>query len=164
MQFVFSTSQAKRYRFPTHVNDLVVDRADSRTSEVFIVVLEPGEAPPLHKHDDTEQVFYILEGEGILRTGTRLYASGNGVKRQTQFRAKRKPLREHAVRTADVIRIPPSVLHSIQCTGEKPLRYLAVDCFVGGRPEAEPTWDSHVKVLCRERGWDYHRVVNPNPG
>ena len=141
MQFVFPTTRVKHYRFPTHVNDLVMDRADSRTSEVFIVILKPGEAPPLHKHDDTEQIFYILEGKGILRAG---------VERQ-----------EHIVRPADVVRIPPAVLHSIQCTGKKPLRYIAVDCFVGGRPEAEPTWDSHVKALCRQQGWKYEQITKP---
>jgi len=139
MQFVFPTSQTKRYRFPTHVNDLVVDRAEAKTSEVFVVVLEPGEAPPLHKHDDTEQVFYILAGKGLLQTGA-------GRKR-------------HPVRPGDVVRIPPTVLHSIQCRGKKPLRYLAVDCFVGRRPKAEPTWDAHVKVLCRQQGWNYNDVV-----
>ena len=141
MQFVFPTAKVKHYRFPTHVNDLVVDRADSRTSEVFIVVLEPGEAPPLHRHEDTEQVFYILAGEGVLRTGP---------ERQ-----------EHPVRPADVVRIPPAMLHSIQCTGEKPLRYLVVDCFVAGRPENEPTWDAHVRVLCRQQGWDYEQITKP---
>src|SRR5277367_2468851 len=135
MQFVFPTSQTKHYRFPTHVNDLVMDRADSQTSEVFVVVLEPGEAPPLHKHDDTEQVFYILEGKGVLRTG-----AGQ---------------REYAVRPTDVVRIPPMTLHSICCAGEKPLRYLAIDCFVAGRPKDEPTWDSHVRVMCRQNGWNY---------
>jgi mannose-6-phosphate isomerase-like protein (cupin superfamily) len=141
MQFVFPASRVKHYRFPTHVNDLVVDRADSETSEVFVVVLEPGEAPPLHKHDDTEQVFYILEGEGVLRIGSEK--------------------QEHAVRPADVIRIPPTVLHSIQCTSKQPLRYLAVDCFVGGRPQAEPTWDAHVQVMCRQNGWNYEQIVKP---
>jgi mannose-6-phosphate isomerase-like protein (cupin superfamily) len=140
MQFVFSTTQTKRYRFPTHTNDLVMDRADAQTSEVFVVVLEPGEAPPLHKHDDTEQVFYILEGEGILRIG-----------------AEQK---EFAVRPTDVVRIPPATLHTIQCDGEKPLRYLAIDCFVAGRPKDEPTWDSHARVMCRERGWDYKNVIS----
>jgi mannose-6-phosphate isomerase-like protein (cupin superfamily) len=141
MQFVFPTSRVKHYRFPTHVNDLVVDRADSETSEVFVVVLEPGEAPPLHKHDDTEQVFYILEGEGILRIGSEK--------------------QEYAVRPTDVIRIPPTVLHSIQCIGKQPLRYVAVDCFVGGRPQAEPTWDAHVRVMCRQNGWNYEQIVKP---
>jgi mannose-6-phosphate isomerase-like protein (cupin superfamily) len=139
MQYVFPTSRVKRYRFPTHINDLVVDRAESQISEVFLVVLNPGEAPPLHQHHDTEQVFYILEGEGTLRIGA----------------GKEK----HPVRPRDVIRIPPATLHSIQCTGTKPLRYLAVDCFVGGRPEDEPTWDSHVKVLCRQQGWNFDQVI-----
>ena len=139
MKFVFPTSETRRYRFPTHINDLVVDRAESQTSEVFVVVLEPGEAPPLHKHDDTEQVFYLLEGEGVLRIGA------------TQ--------EKHAVRPGDVVRIPPTVFHSIQCTGKKPLRYLAIDCFVNGRPVAEPTWESHVKVLCRQQGWNYEQVT-----
>lgn len=139
MQFVFSTSQTRHYRFPTHVNDLVVDRADSQTSEVFVVVLDPGEAPPLHKHDDTEQVFYILEGEGTLRIGSEK--------------------KEFPVRPTDVVRIPPTVMHSIQCIGKKPLRYLAIDCFVAGRPEEEPTWDSHVRVMCLRERWDYEKIV-----
>jgi mannose-6-phosphate isomerase-like protein (cupin superfamily) len=139
MQFVFPTSQVKHYRFPTHTNDLVVDRADAQTSEVFVVVLEPGEAPPLHKHDDTEQVFYILEGEGLLRIG-----------------AEKK---EFAVRPTDIVRIPPTVLHSIQCSGKQPLRYLAIDCFVNGRPAVEPTWDSHVRVMCHQNGWNYEQIT-----
>jgi mannose-6-phosphate isomerase-like protein (cupin superfamily) len=141
MQFVFPTSKTKRYRFPTHTNDLVMDHADSQTSEVFVVVLEPGKAPPLHKHDDTEQVFYILEGEGVLRIGSEQ--------------------KEFAVRPTDVVRIPPTVLHSIRCAGQKPLRYLAIDCFTAGRPADEPTWDSHARVMCQQWGWDYEKVVRP---
>jgi mannose-6-phosphate isomerase-like protein (cupin superfamily) len=135
MKFVFPTSRVKRYQFPTHINDLVVDRADSKTSEVFVVVIEPGKAPPLHKHDDTEQVFYVLEGRGTLSIG-----------------AQRK---KFPVRPGDVVRIPPHTLHSIQCQGKKPLRYVAIDCFLGGRPKHEPTWDSHARVICKQNGWDY---------
>ena len=143
MQFVYPISQVKRYRFPTHINDLVMDRSEAQTSEAFVVVIEPGKAPPLHQHADTEQIFYILEGEGFLKTA-----------------ASEK---EEAVRPGDLIRIPPKTLHSIRCFGKQPLRYLAIDCFVGGRPVAEPTWDSHVQVLCREQGWNYRQVVRPEP-
>lgn len=144
MKYVFSTTKVKHYRFPTHVNDLVVDRADSVTSEVFIVVLEPGEAPPLHQHDDTEQVFYILDGTGVLSIG-----------------ARRK---KYPVKPGDVVRIPPHTLHSIQCQDKKPLRYVAIDCFVGGRPAAEPTWESHVKVICEREGWDYKKFAKGKAG
>jgi mannose-6-phosphate isomerase-like protein (cupin superfamily) len=137
-RYVFDTKQTRRYRFPTHTNELVVDRADSTASEVFVVVLEPGEAPPMHKHDDTEQVFYITEGEGRLEIGPRKESFG--------------------VKPGDVVRVPPSTLHRIHCTSATPLRYIAVDCFPGGRPTHEPTWDSHVRVICKEHGWEYEKV------
>lgn len=139
MQYVFPISKTKHYRFPTHVNDLVIDRSESATSEVFVVVLEPGEAPPPHKHDDTEQVFYVMDGEGILTVDE----TGE----------------EYEVHKADVVRIPPSTLHSIRCTGGKTLKYLSIDCFVEGRPKAELTWDSHVKVMCSQNGWNYESVA-----
>ncbi|MFC1541235.1 cupin domain-containing protein [Candidatus Latescibacterota bacterium] len=139
MQYVFDTSQTKHYRFPTHSNDLIIDRKNAETSEVFIVVLESGEAPPLHSHDDTEQIFYMLEGNGLLTAG-----DNND---------------EYEVRVGDVIRIPPSTVHSIKAEGGSRIKYLAVDCFVGGRPEDEPTWDDHVKVICRREGWNYNSVT-----
>jgi mannose-6-phosphate isomerase-like protein (cupin superfamily) len=141
-RFVFSTKDTVHYRFPTHVNDLVMDRSQAATSEVFIVVLEPGEAPPLHVHDDTEQVFYVLEGAGLLQIGE-------------------SPER-YAVKPGDVVRIPPSTYHRIFCDGAAPLRYLSVDCFVGGRPHDEPTWDSHVKGICKLNGWDFSAAKREN--
>jgi len=139
MQFVFDTKETKRYRFPTHINDLVMDRAEATTSEAFIVVLNPGEAPPPHKHDDTEQIFYVLEGKGTLTIG--------GQEEQ------------HPVQVGDLVRVPPSTLHHIEAEGDEPLRYLAVDCFVEGRPAEEPTWNDHVRVICRNEGWDYNEIV-----
>lgn len=137
-KYVFSTQNPIRYRFPTHVNDLVMDRAEAATSEVFVVVLEPGEAPPLHAHHDTEQIFYVLDGNGLLQIG--------------------ESAERHAVKPGDVVRIPPSTYHRIFCAGAKPLRYLSVDCFVGGKPNEEPTWESHVRAICKLNGWDFEKV------
>lgn len=139
MKYVFGTMDVKRYQFPTHTNDLVMDRSEAVNSEVFVVILKPGEAPPLHKHDDTEQIFYILEGEG------NLIIEAEDV--------------SYSVKPGDVVRIPASTYHSIQACGEGDLRYLAVDCFVGPQPPNEQTWDDHVKVLCREQGWDYELII-----
>lgn len=138
MNYVFGTEKTVRYRFPTHINDLVMDRSEATSSEVFIVVLDPGEAPPLHQHDDTEQIFYVLSGHGRLEIGAEAQA--------------------FQVAPGDVVRIPPATLHRIYCVGESPLRYLAIDCFPGGRPQAEPTWDDHVKTICQQQGWDYEQV------
>lgn len=138
MKYVFDTQDTTHYRFPTHVNDLVIDRAEATAAEVFVVVLEPGEAPPLHVHHDTEQIFYVLEGKGLLQIGDS---------------AERL-----AVKPGNVVRIPPSTYHRIFCDGDKPLRYLSVDCFPGGRPTDEPTWDSHVMTNCKMFGWDFNQV------
>lgn len=138
MEYVFDTNKTKHYRFPTHTNDLVIDRADAATSEVFVVILEPGEAPPPHQHNDTEQIFYILEGQGTLTLG---------IENQ-----------QYPVCVGNVVRIPPSTLHSIEAEGDKALRYLAVDCFTEGRPKDEPTWDAHVRVMCKNEGWDYSQI------
>mgnify|MGYP001068817994 CR=1 FL=1 len=138
MRYVYETTGLKRYRFPTHVNDLVVDRSECAASEVFVVVLQPGEAPPLHKHDDTEQVYYVLNGEGVLSVGE------NGEK--------------HPVMAGQVVVVPPATPHSIQATGG-PLSYLAVDSFVSPEAKEEATWDEHVRAVCKQQGWDYGSVV-----
>jgi len=138
MRYIFNTQDTVHYRFPTHVNDLVMDRADAETSEVFVVVMEPGESPPLHVHHDTEQIFHVMQGAGTLYIGE-----------------EQKPF---AVKPGDVVRIPPHTLHRIQCEGKQALHYLSIDCFVGGRPKAEPTWDSHVRVVCQQNGWEFEKV------
>jgi len=139
MKYVFGTDDCPRYRFPTHANDLVLDRSDATNSEVFITVLEPGQAPPFHKHDDMEQIFYILQGEGTLTVGAEK--------------------REFHIVSGQLVRIPPSTLHSIEATGNITLRYIAGDCFGASRAGSERTWDEHVQIVCQERGWDYANVV-----
>jgi oxalate decarboxylase/phosphoglucose isomerase-like protein (cupin superfamily) len=99
IQFVFETSQLQRYQFPTHINDLVLDRSEAQ----------------------------------------------NG---------------KFAVKPGDVVRIPPSTRHSIEADSGTPLHYLAVDCFIAGRPQDEPTWDAHVHVVCKQQGWDCETVQN----
>lgn len=139
MKYVFNTAETIRYRFPTHTNELIMDRSDAETSEAFIVVLEPGEAPPHHIHNDAEQIFYILEGHGTLFIGAGA--------------AKSFP-----VQPSDFVHIPSATLHRIRCDGARPLRYLSVDCFLGGRPVEEPTWESHVLSICEDNGWDFNKV------
>ena len=139
MRYVFPTTNTVHYRFPTHTNDLVMDRSEATTSEAFLVVLEPGEGPPLHVHHDTEQVFYVLRGSGELQVGE-------------------SPGQRFRVAPGDLVRIPPATLHRIECDGAEPLVYLSVDCFLAGRPMDEPTWESHVRVMCKQNGWDFDAV------
>lgn len=138
MRYVFDTAETTLYRFPTHANALVMDRAEAAASEVFISIMEPGEAPPMHVHHDTEQVFYVLEGVG------RLEIEGEAEGQE--------------VRPGHLVRVPPGTYHRVWCISGTPLRYLVVDCFPGGRPTAEPTWESHVRTVCSEQGWEFDQV------
>ena len=139
--WVFSTRNLKRYRFPTHVNDLVMDRAAAESSEVLLVIVPVNEGPPLHRHDDTEQIFYLLEGRGTLTIGEDLHRTRIG--------------------PGDVVRIPRGTLHAIRADRGETVRYLCVDCFGLGQSRAEATWDDHVRAMCRQNGWDYEAVVRP---
>ena len=82
-----------------------MDRSESETSEVFIVIIEPKKAPPLHKHDDTEQIFYILEGEGDLEIG-----------KEDMYHHHKQ-----SVHSGDIVRIPPRMFHTIHCRGNQPV-------------------------------------------
>lgn len=139
MNYVFNTRNAKRYEFPTHINEIVVDRAESGASEVFMVIVEPGKAVHAHRHDDCEQVMYVIEGRGALTVG-----------------ADKK---EHDVGPAQVVRIPAGTLHTVRAKGKKPIRYLCIDCFLRGARRSEPTWDDHVRAICRDKGYDFDRVA-----
>ncbi len=138
IQYVFDTNQTIRYRFPTHINDLIMDRSESETSEVFITVVEPGKTSPLHVHHDTEQIFYGIEGAGTIYVGQ-----------------EEQPFE---IKPGVLMRIPAHTWHRAEAPSNQTLRYLCVDCFVGGKPSAEPTWDSHVKEICKLNGWDYNQV------
>lgn len=145
-QYVFDTRQVTRYRFPTHTNDLIMDRGDASASEAFFVILEPGEAPPIHIHGDAEQVFYILEGSGELGIGP-------------------DAAERYSLKVGDFVRTPPGVPHAVKCTGPSRFVYLSIDCFTADRDPAEPTWDRHVHQMCADNGWDFDAVkVGPIEG
>lgn len=138
-RYVYDSREVVRYRFPTHTNDLIMDRRDASASEAFFVILEPGESPPIHVHEDAEQVFFILEGRGELGVGPDA--------------SERYPLK-----VGDFVRTPPGVAHSVSCSGSSRLVYLSIDCFTAGPNPAEPTWDSHVHQMCIDNGWDFDAV------
>src|SRR5574338_1641763 len=96
-RYVFHASDVIRYRFPTHVNDLIMDRQEAVASEAFFVILEPGQSPPIHAHPDAEQVFFILEGEGEMALG-----------RDSQECCSLVP--------GDFVRTPPGTYHAVRCT------------------------------------------------
>ena len=138
--YVFHARDAIRYRFPTHTNDLIMDRANAATSEAFFVILEPGEAPPFHVHPDAEQVFFVLEGEAKMTV-----------------REPDGPV-TIALESGDFVRTPPGLYHAVRNSGAGRFVYLSIDCFTGAPTAAEPTWDAHVRAMCDLNGWDFDAV------
>ena len=78
-----------------------------------LTVVAPGKrAFPFHNHHTNEELFFILDGQGILRFGEQ----------------------EHPVRKGDLIACPPGgpeVAHQLVNTGDGEVRYLAWSTALG---------------------------------
>jgi uncharacterized cupin superfamily protein len=98
-----------------------------------LTVVSPGKrACPFHNHHTNEEMFLILEGEGVLRFGDQQY-----------------PLRKH-----DIIACPPGthdVAHQIENTGRCDLVYLALSTMEPNEIAEYPD-SNKVGVLVGEHG------------
>ncbi len=130
---IYSTKETTPYFFREHCNELVMDRSRAEACEVFVTVIQPGKATPLHKHDDTEQVYYVIAGVGRVDRG------------------KTRSTRQ-TIRAGDVVHIPRHTWHKVSCAGRNALRYIVVDVFPDGRPQREPTWHSHAVAVAKGLG------------
>jgi len=124
-------NEGKDYRWSTHTNSLLIDRKDTEGSEVFLTTIEPKKFAPRHIHNDNEQLYYVIEGEGLITYRLSCETSDKEVK----------------IKAGQVVFIPLETEHKIVCSGEKPLIYLTIDVFPKGKPTDEPTWDAHAKKL-----------------
>ena len=142
-KYVFeSEGNIVRYRFPTHINDLILPRENTACAEVFMVILDKGEAPPLHKHDDAEQIFYMIQGEGRLE----IKESQNG---ESKF---------SDIHSGQVVHIPQHTWHRVTALNDDGVKYVCIDCFPDGFDPNEPTWDDHVKTLTDNYGWNFAEI------
>ena len=80
------------------------ETAGSRLIDYRISTYQPMAYVELHAHQVQEQVYHVLEGEGMMEVGT-----------------KRQVVRRH-----DVIFIPPGVPHSITASGLTDLTFIVV--------------------------------------
>lgn len=84
----------------------LIDRTTSSITRCSLAEerLEPGQAVTPHFHRETEEVYYILEGEGVMTVG--------GEKRD--------------VSAGDAILIPLNAIHSLENTGSASMRIVLV--------------------------------------
>jgi len=87
---------------------VISDKIGARKLGYNLTICPPGKKTcPFHNHHVNEEMFFVLEGEGLLRFGDQEY-----------------PLRKH-----DVVACPagkPDVAHQIINTGDTDLKYLAL--------------------------------------
>jgi mannose-6-phosphate isomerase-like protein (cupin superfamily) len=82
------------------------DNAGARHVDYRISMYQPMAYVKLHKHKVQEQVYHVLDGEGLM-----------------QIDGERRVVRKH-----DVIYLPPGVEHSIENSGLVDLVFLVVTC------------------------------------
>ncbi len=80
----------------------------SENVAVSLLVMNPGDEVDPHYHNEREEVYYILSGEGIA------VHKGKGGEEKIKFE---KDLAIH---------IPPKTVHDIKATGTEPLRILVI--------------------------------------
>jgi mannose-6-phosphate isomerase-like protein (cupin superfamily) len=82
------------------------DNAGARHVDYRISMYQPMAYVKLHKHKVQEQIYHVLEGEGLMEIGGE----------------------SRVVRRHDVIYLPPGVEHAIQNSGLVDLVFLVVTC------------------------------------
>jgi len=80
------------------------ERGGPRNLSVAEAVVEPGQSTRRHRHGRSDEVYYILEGKGVVTLGANSYA----------------------VEPGSCLLLPAGAVHSARCEGEAPLRILCL--------------------------------------
>jgi mannose-6-phosphate isomerase-like protein (cupin superfamily) len=108
--FIRNVAEVEWRQFPGHFGGalskplVMPETAGSRHIDYRISMYQPMAYVKLHKHNVQEQVYHVLEGEGLM-----------------EIDGKR-----HVVRKHEVIFLPPGIEHAISNTGLADLVFLVV--------------------------------------
>ena len=94
------------------IRELMHPQSHSVTRQSFAEAeVPPGKETVLHRHHQSEELYHIVQGEGLM---TLVLTSTDPGNEDNQF----------AVEAGDSICIPPGTPHKIQNTGDTPLKIL----------------------------------------
>ena len=108
--FIRNIAEVPWREFPDHFGGalskplVMPETAGSQHIDYRISMYQPMAYVKVHRHKRQEQVYHVIEGEGLMHIGGE----------------------DHAVRKHDVIFLPPGVEHSISNTGLAGLVFLVV--------------------------------------
>ncbi|MDI3468986.1 MAG: hypothetical protein OJF62_001049 [Pseudolabrys sp.] len=108
--FIRHIAEVKWLQFPNHFGSalskplVMPDTAQSKHLDYRISMYQPKAYVAKHSHTVQEQVYHVLEGEGLMTVGDE----------------------ERVVRKHDFIFLPPGVEHAIENTGTSDLIFIVV--------------------------------------
>lgn len=96
------------------------DNSNLRAVEIAMCIFAPGEIGQLHYHNQMEEIYFVLEGEG-----------------EIELNGKR-----HVLRSEDAIAISTGTKHQVRNTSLiEPLRFVAIN---------SPAWNPADMIVCKE--------------
>jgi mannose-6-phosphate isomerase-like protein (cupin superfamily) len=108
--FIRNIAEVPWKEFPNHYGGalskplVVPENADTRHIDYRISMYQPMAYVALHAHKVQEQIYHVLEGEGLMQIDGK----------------------KHVVRKHDVIYLPPGIPHAIENSGLVDLVFLVV--------------------------------------
>lgn len=127
---ILNQKSAPRYIRPEGISSYLL--ASPRTSDAkylttSLVEIRPGGNQRIHGHDP-EQIYFILEGKGLMTVGDERAYVGSG----------------------DCIFIPSQTPHGLNNDGEAPLRYFSAAAPTFGREQLENLWPLKSEMEANE--------------
>ena len=118
--------EGKKFAFEKHINEFLIRREDAKLSEVFTVVVPINKTTHDQLHEDMEQIFIVIQGEGVVRTHNE-----NSVE-------------EIKIKKNDILLIQLDTYHQIINTSKnEDLKYICINAF-NKEKETEFTSVSHA--------------------
>ena len=102
---------------------VLLDRSETALTEIGINEWKL-DGPP-HKHNDKDQIFYILSGNGVIKLGSE----------------------EHAVKPGYLIYVPAGLVHQSITKSSVPLCYVLYNIFNDSQKEGHSTFAEHIEKV-----------------
>jgi quercetin dioxygenase-like cupin family protein len=104
---------------------VLIDRSETELTEVALNSWWPGLDGPPHKHEQKEQLFFVVSGEGRVKIGDEVWPAHPG----------------------DLFYVPANVVHQTINQGNDPLEYLLFNAFLNADKEGHASFAEHVDKM-----------------
>ena len=104
---------------------VLIDRSETEMTEIGWNCWRPNLDGPPHKHNDKDQIFYITNGEGVVKLGDRKYE----------------------VRPGNIVYVPAGLVHQTITTGDEALCYLLFNVFLTTDKEGHTSFADHIEKV-----------------